>query len=127
MINVLLENENSVRNYENSETYENTDRIEYYSINLIENENTDDSENGVKKSGFKHLNNINQTYFRHFCDSVGYCGKSIKASFYFLCHAIWPDIFEFSGSDTINELSDVLRFKLRKFKEMKNLNADNQN
>lgn len=118
MINVLLENENEVRNYEN------TDNIEYYSINLIENENKDDSENGVKKSVFKHLNNINQTYFRHFCDSVGYCGKSIKASFYFLCHAIWPDIFEFSGSDTINELSDILRFKLRKFKEMKNLNVE---
>ena len=118
MINVSLENENSIRNYENNE------RIEYYSINLIENEDVNKLGNDVKKSGFKHLNDINQIYFQHFSDSIGYCGKSIKASFYFLCHAIWPDIFEFSGSDTINELSDVLRFKLRKFKEMKNLNVE---
>lgn len=126
MINVLLENKNL-------ESNENRDNIEYCSIELIDNKavNEDvnkavnDSENVVKKSVFKHLNNINQTYFRHFYDSIGYCGKSIRASFYFLCHAICPDIFEFSGSDTINELSDVLKLKLQNFKEMKKLNLVN--
>lgn len=125
MINVLLENENL-------ESNEIRDSIEYCSIELIDNEDVNkdvnedvnDSENVVKKSVFKHLNNINQTYFKHFYDSIGYCGKSIRASFYFLCHAICPDIFEFSGSDTINELSDVLKLKLKNFKEMKKLNLD---
>jgi len=124
MINVVLENGNLIRNDENDETYENNENIEYYSINLIENKDANNVQNRVKKSVFKHLNDINQTYFRHFCDSIGYCGKSIKASFYFLCHAIWPDIFEFSGSDTINELSDILKTKLKKFKELKNLNVE---
>lgn len=122
MINVLLEN----KNLESNETRDN---IEYYSIELVDNKVdnkvVNDSENVVKKSVFKHLNNINQTYFRHFYDSIGYCGKSIRASFYFLCHAICPDIFEFSGSDTINELSDVLKLKLQNFKEMKKLNLVN--
>ena len=130
MINVLLENKNL-------ESNENRDNIEYCSIemidntvvnedvNKVDNKAVNDSENVVKKSVFKHLNNINQTYFRHFYDSIGYCGKSIRASFYFLCHAICPDIFEFSGSDTINELSDVLKLKLQNFKEMKKLNLVN--
>ena len=113
MINVLLKNENL-------ESNENRD----CSVNLIDVEIVNGSEKSVKKSVFKHLNKINQTYFKHFYDSIGYCGKSIKASFYFLCHAICPDIFEFSGSDTINELSDVLKMKLKKFQDMKNVKIE---
>jgi hypothetical protein len=114
MITVLLKNENL-------ESNENRDNVEYRSINLIDVEIVNGSEKSVKKSVFKHLNKINQTYFKHFYNSIGYCGKSIKASFYFLCHAIYPDIFEFSGSDTINELSDVLKMK---FKDMKNVKTE---
>ena len=42
---------------------------------------------------FKHLAFANQTYWQHFMDSIKYSFISLKASFYFFCHAVWPDIF----------------------------------
>lgn len=68
-----------------------------------------------KKTGqgshFRHLIFANQTYWEHFCDSLGYFKSSICASFYFFCHAFFPDIFEQSGSKKINELNDKIQMK----------------
>jgi hypothetical protein len=61
--------------------------------------------------GFRHLVFANQTYWQHFCDSFGYFKTSLRAAFYFLSHAFWPDIFEQSGSKTISELNDKIRTK----------------
>lgn len=64
-----------------------------------------------KDKHFKHLIFANQTYWEHFCDSLSYFKSSICASFYFLCHAFFPDICEQSGSKKINELNDKIQVK----------------
>jgi hypothetical protein len=68
---------------------------------------------------FKHLEFANQTYWEHFCDSMGYCFKSWKSGFYFFCHAIWPDMYITSGSKTIHNLSGIIQDKYkRRIKEI---------
>lgn len=63
---------------------------------------------------FKHLAFANQTYWQHFMDSIKYSFISLKASFYFFCHAVWPDIFIKNGSETINALSERIYKKYQK-------------
>jgi len=63
---------------------------------------------------FRHLTFANQTYWQHFCDSFGYCKTSLCASFYFFCHAFFPDIFEQSGSKSISDLHDKISLKYTK-------------
>ncbi len=65
---------------------------------------------------FRHLQQVNQSYISHFCDSINYSFISLKASFYFLIHSLWPDLYEFDGSNTIKELHNILEEKKRKFK-----------
>ena len=69
------------------------------------------SSNQNNKRFFKHLEIANQTYFEHFKDAFGYSCSSFIASFYFLCHAIWPDIFTKAGSDKINYLHNIIMEK----------------
>lgn len=66
---------------------------------------------------FKHLENANQTYFEHFKDSFTYFILSLKASYYFLAHAIYPDIYETSGSSQIYEIYSCI---LDKYKKIEN-------
>ena len=63
---------------------------------------------------FKHLAFANQTYFEHFKDAIKYSFISLKASFVFFCHAIWPDIFIKTGSHTVHELSKTISEKYQK-------------
>ena len=63
---------------------------------------------------FKHLAFANQTYFEHFKDAIKYSFISLKASFFFFCHAFWPDIFIKTGSDTIHDLSKNISEKYQK-------------
>lgn len=65
-------------------------------------------------SYFKHLQIINQTYCCHFCDCMCYSWSSLKSSFYFFLHGIYPDIFQHNGSETILELNDKIRQKYSK-------------
>jgi hypothetical protein len=51
-----------------------------------------------------HLNDVDMKYFTHFKRSMGFCFKSFEASFYFFIHAFIPDIFEYNGSNTIDNL-----------------------
>jgi hypothetical protein len=75
-----------------------------------------------KKRFFKHLEFANQTYFEHFYDSIGYCGKCLKSSFYFFVHAIWPDIFQQNGSNTVRDLNNVITSKYeRRMRELSSL------
>ncbi len=57
---------------------------------------------------FNHLILNEQTYFSHFKNSMLYSYISLKASFYFFIHGIYPDIFEFNGSKTIYTLYNIL-------------------
>lgn len=61
-----------------------------------------------------HLQFAGQTYFEHFKDAMKYSYKSLKASFYFLVHALMPDVFTQSGSKCVHELSDTIKEKYNK-------------
>lgn len=63
---------------------------------------------------FKHLNLVKQTYFEHFFDAISYSYMASKASFYFLIHSLWPDLFEFDGSKQIEKLNAILVHKKNK-------------
>ena len=52
-----------------------------------------------------HLSDNDISYFEHLKRSMKYSGKSIKASFFFFIHAIFPNVFETNGSDTIKEFT----------------------
>jgi hypothetical protein len=62
-------------------------------------------------SQFKHLQELNITYTEHFKNSMSYSIQSLKASFYFFIHAIYPDAFEFDGSRQIRYLNELLSTK----------------
>jgi hypothetical protein len=74
-------------------------------------------------SYFTHLNQVEQTYSQHFTDSIGYSWKSFKASFCFLCHAVWPDVFITSGSSYIMQLNDTIQAK---YDAMRQNNSHNE-
>jgi len=63
---------------------------------------------------FNHLHSIGQTYTEHFSDSMNYSWISLKSSFYFFAHAIYPDIFIKSGSKNILHLSHIIQKKINK-------------
>jgi hypothetical protein len=63
---------------------------------------------------FIHLKQVNQSYVEHFYDGITYCGISLRASFYFFIHSLWPDLYEFDGSATIKELNAILDEKKQK-------------
>lgn len=56
----------------------------------------------------KHLKQIKQNYFEHFKDAIYFSIISFKASYYFLIHAIYPDIYLNDGSQTINYLKVLI-------------------
>lgn len=70
--------------------------------------------NYSNKSFFKHLEFANQTYWEHFNDSMSYFFQSCKSSFFFLFHALWPDIYITSGSETIHNLSQTIKNKYKR-------------
>ena len=60
---------------------------------------------------FKHLQQVKQNYFRHFYDALKYSMLSLKASYYFFIHAIYPDVYITSGSETIDFIKKHIDFK----------------
>lgn len=92
----------------NPEIYEEYIQISTEPIRKRTDRSTNDSRY------FKHLEFANQSYTEHFCDSITYFAKSLRASFYFLCHAVYPDIFEQSGSEEVHALSNVIRTKYKR-------------
>jgi len=71
---------------------------------------------------FIHLNINNQTYFQHFKDAIAYSFDSFKCSFYFLIHAIYPDLFITKGSEEITKLNEKIKEKYNSIKSK----ADNK-
>jgi hypothetical protein len=63
---------------------------------------------------FEHLKKVNQNYVDHFNDGINFSFMSLKATFYFLIHSLWPDFYECDGSKTIKELHNILEEKKRK-------------
>lgn len=69
---------------------------------------------------FKHLKYVKQNYLEHLYDALTYSFTSIKASVYFFIHGFCPDLFEFDGSNQIQNLNDILTNKKKKLLELKN-------
>jgi Family of unknown function (DUF6356) len=59
----------------------------------------------------KHLEDNNQTYKQHMKDALKYSFASLRASWYFLVHALVPSLYTKEGSSTINELDKQLEQK----------------
>jgi hypothetical protein len=57
---------------------------------------------------FNHLIATEQTYFTHFKNAMFYSYTSLKASFYFFIHGIYPDFFLFDGSKIVYKLYNIL-------------------
>jgi hypothetical protein len=63
----------------------------------------------VNKSFFNHLNENECSYINHFTNALKYSSISLKASFYFFIHAIFPDFYIDTGSKTINSLNRIIK------------------
>ncbi len=68
---------------------------------------------------FKHLKKVNQNYFEHFADSIKYFYYSMKASYFFLIHSLYPDFYETAGSQQIYELYMIILDKYKKIENNK--------
>lgn len=66
----------------------------------------------------KHLNYVKQEYFEHLVDAFGYSFASLKACVYFFIHGLIPDLFEFNGSNEIQNLNTILTRKKLKLLEL---------
>jgi hypothetical protein len=65
---------------------------------------------------FKHLIDARQSYCEHFFESCSYSVSSLIASFAFLIHAVYPDWFQTTGSNTIFNLAKTIETKYSKMK-----------
>lgn len=54
----------------------------------------------------EHLVQVKQTYKEHFCHSMVFAFESMKASVCFFIHAIYPDVFQRSGSEIVKNLAE---------------------
>ena len=68
---------------------------------------------------FRHLEEIQQTYFGHMKDALIYSFMAGKASIYFMIHSIYPDMMVCDGSETIRSLYQIIEEKKRKINERK--------
>jgi hypothetical protein len=66
---------------------------------------------------FKHLKYVKQGYFEHLFDSLYYSITSLKASIYFFINGLYPDLFEFNGSNEIQNLNTSITNKILKIIE----------
>lgn len=60
---------------------------------------------------FEHLDTAQQCYTEHFKDSFSYSWTAFKSSFYFFIHAVWPNAYQYKGSQTIHKLNTKLQNK----------------
>ena len=57
---------------------------------------------------FKHLSELNVSYTKHFKHSMYYSFVSLKSSYYFFIHAIYPDVYVTNGSTNIKALHNLI-------------------
>ncbi len=61
--------------------------------------------------GFKHLKEINQTYFQHLYDAITYATMSFGAGFCFIIHAIYPDLLVWNGGLMVEKTHLIIQNK----------------
>lgn len=54
---------------------------------------------------FHHLDTAEQSYLTHLSKNMKYALVSMKASFMFFVHGIWPDAFVYDASETLINLN----------------------
>lgn len=64
-----------------------------------------------------HLEQNNQTYWEHNKDALSYSKKAIKASFYFLIHAFFPEKYKSNGSREISNINSSIQMKMDSLNE----------
>jgi hypothetical protein len=57
---------------------------------------------------FIHLQILKVSYTKHFKHSMYYSFQSLKSSYYFFVHAIYPDYYTTNGSTTIKQLNETI-------------------
>lgn len=57
---------------------------------------------------FTHLQILKVSYTKHFKHSMYYSFQSLKSSYYFFVHAIYPDYYTTNGSTTIKQLNETI-------------------
>jgi len=62
---------------------------------------------------FFHLKEYKQSYLEHFYCSMKFSSQSFLASIIFFIHAIWPDIFQHTGSNMIASLNKKLKYRVK--------------
>lgn len=56
----------------------------------------------------EHLESKKLNYGEHFKQSMKFCGKSLKCSFFFFVHSFNPNACVHKGSDNVRELHSQL-------------------
>ena len=57
---------------------------------------------------FRHPNNVCMTYFEHFKLSMGFSYKFIIAAVQASIHAVIPDLYISSTTDTVNDIQSII-------------------
>lgn len=57
----------------------------------------------------KHPHKVGESYFKHFFKACGFGFKLLFISFRVFVHAVFPFLFEYSTSDKINKLNNMLQ------------------
>ena len=92
-----------------------TDKHQENPVEPVEKDRRDDN---AKEYYFEHLHFVNQSYWIHFRHSMGYSVKSLACSVIFFIHALWPDLFQRTGSDIVAQLNDKMQSTRQHVQEM---------
>ncbi len=60
---------------------------------------------------FKHLKDINETYVQHLVKAMSFSFKTFLVSIVFLIHAIFPFLFERTGSAMLQRILDKINLR----------------
>ena len=60
---------------------------------------------------FKHLKDVNETYVCHFIKAAGFAVNTFLVSLVFLVHAIFPFLFERTGSTQLQRILDKIKLR----------------
>lgn len=80
------------------------------------------SVNEFSKKLVEHPESVGQTYFEHMANATEYGIKSCVAGGVFFTHAVFPFLFEKTGSEMVNNLNNQLQDKLNRNRENSNVN-----
>ena len=58
---------------------------------------------------FKHLEEVNQGYFEHMKGALGLAGSCMKAACVLVVHAVNPDLFDTTGTKTLETALEKLK------------------